>query len=165
MPTERALRLQKELQEERAKEVYVEYLSPGTFISESTLVECSKGIDICEAVKGAKKIKERHGATPYGFRFVDGNQDLIEGQRTYYITGEVIKYKDVPNTAKNHTIRGNMRCNGWAYIIENTNSYKTTQPFEEEDVVVDWDGKIICRGDEPEMMKYRKEFAKRKKEY
>jgi hypothetical protein len=164
MPTERALRLQKELQEERAKEVYVEYLSPGTFVSETTLIECSTPYDMYEAVRGAKKIKERHSTTPYGFHFVDGNHRSID-ERTYYITGDVISYDDVPAIEKNSILRSNMQGNDWAYIIENTNSWKITQPFDEKDVVVDWDGRIICRGDESKMMKYRKEFAKRKKEY
>lgn len=47
---------------------FVTFCSPGTFVSEETTKEVTAW-DIDEALEIANGIKERHNATPYGFRF------------------------------------------------------------------------------------------------
>lgn len=49
----------------------------------------------------------------------------------------------------------NMRCNDDWFVVENTNSYKSTLPFTEKDVVVGPDGEAVERGDCPERVAYR----------
>ena len=49
------------------------------------------------------------------------------------------------------------RCVG----VENTNSFKHVSHFSEDAVVVDWDGNIIRRGNDPDLVAYRKAFQKR----
>lgn len=144
---------------ERAKQTFVEFVSPGTFFNESSkqLIEDPK--DIVTICKKAKKIKERYNASPYGFRIVDGNDKSLSG--FYFITGDLIDYDHIEESDKNSCVRANMRCNGYAYVVVNTNSYKTTNNFDKNDCVVDWDGDIIIQGDSLKLMEYRKTFALR----
>lgn len=58
-----------------------------------------------------------------------------------------------------------MFCNEWPVVIENKNSYRITRPFEKNDVIVDWDGKILIKGNDKELIEYRKQFIKKKKIY
>ncbi len=153
----------------------VEFLSPGTFMSEAT----SKAIrewDSVEAVAMSKGIEERHGATPYGFRFKtyithdpipDGHGDFLKVEPKvvaksgiYYITGTIRSIEQVvaDDIADEMILRSNMLCNHVAYIICNTNSYRTTMEFEAEDYVVDLDGKIVARGSDLERQAYREKI-------
>jgi hypothetical protein len=52
-------------------------------------------------------------------------------------------------------LASNMECNGWPVVAENTNSWKATLPFGEEDVIVDDAGNVVERGDDPKWVKYR----------
>lgn len=47
---------------------FVTFYSPGTFMAEMTEKPIDSW-DVKAAVKMAKSVKERYGATPYGFRF------------------------------------------------------------------------------------------------
>ena len=47
---------------------FVTFLSPGSFVAEDTTREIASW-DVDEAVVMARGVTERHGATPYGFRF------------------------------------------------------------------------------------------------
>lgn len=128
------------------KKYFVEFLSPGTFVSESTIKEVDQW-DIEEAKKMARKIKERHNATPYGFRFItrerkDHELDSKVTMRSgiYYLGGKVETYQEVceRNDPKEETLRWNMKVNRIDRVIVNTNSWKITLPLEEDDVVLDW---------------------------
>ncbi len=144
--------LEEQLKKEKSKQLFVRFISPGTFVSETTSEEIEKR-DLKAATQRAKLIKERYNATPFGFQFTDGN-GVVKGG-TYYITGRLIKYDEVPNIEDNWILLSNMRNNGYPIIIENTNSYKTTTWFNEEDCIVDWDGYIIQKGDSPDLKAYR----------
>lgn len=150
----------------------VTYFSPGTFFAESSSKEFAE-IDLKKIATAAKKVKERHGATPWGFEIVEMRRPVEKGEfevvpktvrqigGRYHLTGELKRYDDIPETEKTHILRSNMWGNDWPIIVENRNSWLSTQPFEQEDVIVDWDGKIVRRGDEPELVAYRKKVKKR----
>jgi len=127
------------------KKLFVEFYSPGTFVSETTKKEIEKE-DVQLAVKMSKKISERHGAKPYGFRFVtysrksnelDSKQTKASGM--YYLGGKVMTLEQVKakKDPKDKILISNMEGNGFKRIIENCNSYKITLPLNDEDVVLD----------------------------
>ena len=77
------------------KKHFVIFMSPGTFVSETTekLVE---SWDVEEAKRLARDIKERHGATPYGFYFVtrsrtseDLDSKISAESSIYYLGGNL----------------------------------------------------------------------------
>jgi hypothetical protein len=160
----------------------VDFYSPGTIVSECSQRPCKYG-DIAGALEFARGVKERHGATPYGFRFLrrrdevvidsDGNRAVkatkeIDLSGIHFITGTVRFYDDVPDDQEHRICRGNMLGNDMPFVVENKNSYTSTLPtlpFGEKDVVVSLRGEIVERGDSPERMERRKEFKKRQEEY
>lgn len=125
---------------------FVTFYSPGTFMAEMS----AKPIDAWSvdlAMKMAVEIKERHGATPYGFSFQTrgrGADDLdskeVARSPFYWLGGKIETLEEVEarDDPKEMILRGNMRGNGYAKIITNTNSYKWTQPLGETDVVLEW---------------------------
>lgn len=150
--------LEKQLKEERAKEIHVEFYSPGTFVSETSSVKV-KSKDLKVAAVQAKKITERYNSKPYGFRFTDGNSKSLSG--LYYLTGKIIRYDDISDSDEKLSIlKSNMRCNNWPFVVENTNSWRFTGQFEKEDRIVDFKGNILAEGDAPDLMEYRKKFEK-----
>ena len=152
-------KLEAELKKEKAKELYVEFQSPGSLVSEIDSKKV-KSKDLKAVITIAKSIKQRGGASPYGFLFRDGN-----GRQKgffYYITGTLLRYEEVPIINENSILRSNMFCNEWPIVIENRNSYRITRPFEKTDAIVDWDGNIIIKGNDKELVAYRNEFLKYK---
>lgn len=128
------------------KKHFVEFLSPGTFVSESTTSEINSW-DVEVACTMAADIKERHAAVPYGFRFITrerGEDDLdskvTERSGIYYLGGEVRTLEQVvsDNRDDERILRSNMVANGYTRIIVNTNSWKFTAGLEFGDVVLDW---------------------------
>lgn len=141
---------------------FVTFLSPGSLFSESSTME----IPECHpplAARLAREITERHGAKPYGFCFEtrivhdpipDGfggtlrvESKTIAKSGTYFLTGTVRAYSEIPETEKTHILRANMRGNDWPLMVENTNSYRTTMPYGSGDCVVDVDGNVVDAGD------------------
>lgn len=154
-------KLEAELKKEKAKELYIVFMSPGSFMSESNSKKI-KTKDIKTAVLMAKSIKQRYGASPYGFHYEDGNGK--QKGPFYYITGTLRRYEEIPDTREFNILKSNMYCNEWPIVIENKNSYRVTRPFEEKDVIVDWDGNITIKGNDKELVEYRKRFIKNKEE-
>ena len=124
---------------------FVQYVSPGTFVSEVSEVSVPKW-DIELAIKKARGIKERYGATPYGFRFLtygrgakDLNSKVIKSSNLYYLGGKVETYEEVckRNDPKEEILRSNMKNNGYDKIVINTNSYRFTAGLNPTDVVLD----------------------------
>lgn len=154
------------------REDFVEFFSPGTFVSEQSVRPCKHG-DIMGALEMARTVKERHNAAPYGFRFytverqiVDDGQgntaqkssEKINRSGMHYITGTLLKYDEIPETSSTQILRDNMRCNDYAYCIENRNSYRFTGEFAQDDCIVEWDGSVSARGNDAEQLEYRKQF-------
>jgi hypothetical protein len=150
---------------------FVEFTSPGTFFHEETPTPIDAW-DVGSAVAMAKGIKERLGAAPCGFQFVtrlchepiaDGKGGTLKVESrelrrsgTHFITGRVITFEDAHAGGEPMRIlRDNMRINDWPLCIENTNTWPWKNRYEPGDCIVDWDGRVIDRGDSPERMAYR----------
>jgi hypothetical protein len=150
---------------------YVTFISPGTLFNETTIRPIDSW-DPKAAVTMAEAILERYDATPYAFEFstvlsapavvVEGvvlqvSEKVIAQSGRFFLGGTIQTYDEVDLRAApdENILRSNMRCNGWWIVITNTNSFKSTQPFDWNDVVVDATGTITTRGDSPERMTYR----------
>ena len=141
---------------------FVTFLSPGSLFSESSSMEIPERSPPL-AARMAREITERHGAKPYGFCFEtrvvhdpipDGiggtlnvESKVLAKTGTYFLTGTVRAYSEIPETKDTSILRSNMRCNGWPLMVENTNSYRTTMPYGSDDCVVDVDGNVVDAGD------------------
>lgn len=124
---------------------FVSFLSPGSFVSEET-VKPIDSWDVDQAVQMARTIVERHGAKPYGFRFITRSRgpDDLDSRETarsgiYYLGGTVETAKQIMarNDPKEEILRSNIRSNRYDRIITNTNSWRFTAPLYAEDVVLD----------------------------
>ena len=133
------------------KKHFVIFYSPGSFTSETTQKQIDSW-DVEKAKKMARNIKERHGATPYGFSFVTrerGDSDLdskiTKRSPTYYLGGKVETYEMVllRNDPKEETLRWNMKHNNIDRVFINTNSWKTTMPLQKDDVVLEWENENV----------------------
>lgn len=125
---------------------FVRFFSPGPFFAE-TSDRPINGWDIDAACAMASEIKERYGATPYGFMFITrsrGPDDLdsreVGRSQTYFLGGKVRTMAEVEadNLPAEAILRSNMRSNGYDRIIVNDNSWRWTQPLRADDVVLDW---------------------------
>lgn len=128
------------------KKHFVTFCSPGTFVSETSQSPIASW-DVNEARAMAKGIKERHGATPYGFYFStrerkedELDSKVVKTSPMHYLGGKVETLEEVKarNDPKEETLRWNMQTNGYNRIIVNTNSYKSTFPLKDEDIVLQW---------------------------
>lgn len=127
------------------KQHFVEFLSPGTFVSESTQKPIASW-DVDVAVAMATDISERHGARPYGFRFVTrGRNDdeldskILNRSGIYYLGGTVRTADEVlaGTDPKEETLRFNVRVNEIKRVIVNDNSWRFTAGLNDDDVVLD----------------------------
>jgi len=156
--TDKVKELEQQLEEAQKGQLFCTYYSPGTFFLEQSRFEVeTRDLAAC-AARAKEGVKERHGAKPFAFRFTDGNDKSLSG--LYYLTGKVIRRDDVPDDKDHSTMRFNMNDPERCVVVENINSFKHVSHFSEEDVVVDWDGNIIQRGDDPDLVAYRAEFKK-----
>lgn len=108
---------------------------------------------------------ERHGAKPYGFRFetrteadpvpdghggwlrVTGRADKTSG--IHFIDGVVETLETIKQRAKpdEEILLANMECNGWPAIVTTINGFKSIQPLQRDDLVVDSKtGAVIAKG-------------------
>lgn len=126
---------------------FVTFYSPGTFVAETTGQPIDSW-DVNKAMEMAHDVTERHGATPYGFQFSTrsrGDDDLDSKQTAqspfYHLGGRVETLAQVEdrNDPKEDILRSNMRCNGWNMIVVNDNSWRSTRPLGETDVMLDWE--------------------------
>lgn len=125
---------------------FVTFYSPGTFFAEDTTMPIESW-DVERAKDLARGIKERHGATPYGFQFSSrerGPEDLDSHETarsgTYFLGGKVETLAEVKAraTERDRILISNMECNGYERIVTNDNSWRWTQPLRDGDVVLDW---------------------------
>ena len=122
------------------------FYSPGTFVSEQTTIPVERW-DVEAAKLAAIAIVERHGATPYGFRFSTrgrGAHDLdskeIDSSGLYWLGGTVRTLAEVEadNLPDESILRSNMRGNNYAAVVTNDNSWRFTAPLNDGDTVLDW---------------------------
>lgn len=128
------------------KKHFVEFLSPGTFVSESTQQDIDSW-NVEQAKIMARDIKERHGATPYGFRFItrerkdnEFDSKVVQTSGIYFLGGRIKTIEELIliNDPKDEILIWNMKNNGYDRVIENMNSYKSTLPLTKDDVVLEW---------------------------
>jgi len=126
------------------KKHFVVFSSPGTLFSEETIKEIAEW-DTEKAIIMSKEIKERYGATPYGFCFItrgrtgeDLDSKEIKRSNFYYLGGEIKTLKELrkENNPGDIILIRNMECNNWDKVIINNNSWKWTQPFAKGDVLL-----------------------------
>lgn len=149
----------------RSKQVvehYVEYLCPGTFVSERSRVPCDSPGDVRSALARESDVVARYNAKPYAFRFIsvayeEGVSDSGEVMKTapreacsglFHIRGKVLRLEDIPDTKENEILRSNMRCNEWPAVVETRNSYRSVVVLNREDVVLDAGGGVVARGED-----------------
>jgi hypothetical protein len=138
---------------------FVTFLSPGTLFAEST----TRPIEAWEprlAAQMAKSIVERYEARPFGFQFstrIVG--EMPDGSGTYFLGGVLRTLDEVEERAdpKEDILRANMGGNGYWIVVEKQDGWRSTQPFEERDVLVDVEGNEFDRGDAPKWKAYRAE--------
>ena len=154
---------------------YVTFVSPGTFFSETSrrpIAAC----DIKTACKMAKSVEERYGATPYGFYFttfvtaapvqIGGKTFKTEEKKQaesgmHFITGTLRRYNQTTFGPDEEILKSNVESNGYWVLVENRNSYRCVQPFDESALLIDWDGKVLARGDSPDLVECRKDCKRR----
>jgi len=160
----------------------VTFYSPGTLFSEQSEKDIDSW-DTKKAVEMAESITERYNAKPYAFVFrtykthdpvSDGEGGFLKVESKkekesgyYFLGGKLETYDDVlaRNLDSENILRSNMRGNEYWIVCINTNSFKSTMPFGEEDKIVDSSGVVIESGDALTHVKYRAEqLAKRKAE-
>ena len=125
---------------------FVTFYSPGTFVSETT-TKPIESWDVDAAKIMAYSTLERHGATPYGFRFTtrsrtDADLDSVVTATSpmYYLGGTVKTLDEVKSraTKDDRILISNMEGNGYKMVITNYNSWKVTLPLNDEDIVLDF---------------------------
>ncbi len=125
---------------------FMTFYSPGTFVAETTEKQIASW-DVDAAVAMARAIIERHGATPYGFRFStwgrsadDLDSEEIAKSPFYYLGGKVETIEEIVsrNDPKEEMLRSNMQINGISRVIVNDNSYRWAQPLNDDDVVLEF---------------------------
>lgn len=128
------------------KQHFVKFYSPGTFVSE----ESTKPVDawcVDLAVRMAREITERHGATPYGFRFItrergpdDLDSHVSDKSPMYYLGGtiETLEQVKARATEADNILISNMEGNKIGRIITNNNSWKWTAPLYDDDIVLEF---------------------------
>lgn len=125
------------------KKHFVVFCSPGTFVSETSELPIETW-DVVEAKRLSRDIKERHGATPYGFYFTtrERKANELDSKQTkrsnmHYLGGRVMTLEDIKEEMPDERILiSNMINNGIDRVIVNNNSYRSILPFQDGDVVV-----------------------------
>ncbi len=124
---------------------FVTFYSPGTFVAETS----ERPIDawsIDAALAFARDIKERHGATPYGFRFttrsrgpndLDSKVSATSPMHYFGVKVETLEQVKARATESDRILIGNMEGNGWDRIVTTTSGWRWTQPLGSDDIVVE----------------------------
>lgn len=151
------------------KQEFVVFYSPGSFFDESS----SRPIDSRDTKLAMQMAAEIVESKPYGFRFEtrivadpipDGQggtlkveSKVIDETGTYFISGALETADDVEarNDPKEDILRSNMRSYPIVCAIHNGYGYRSVQPFEEQNVLVNAAGEIVERGDDPKWVAYR----------
>ena len=126
------------------KKHFVIFMSPGTIVSETTQKEIDSW-DIKKAKEMVYGIKERYGATPYGFYFItkertseELDSKIVKKSCMYYLGGIIKTIEEIreQKDPDEKILLSNMECNKWNRVIVNNNSYKITLPLKDDDVIL-----------------------------
>ncbi len=127
-----------------AKQHFVTFLSPGSFLAESS-TKAMDSWDVDKAAAMAKEITERYGAKPYSFYFTtrgrtetDLDSKEIARSPSYFLGGKVETLEEVEarNDPKEEILRSNMRGNGYKRIWTTTEGWSWTVPLDDDSVVL-----------------------------
>jgi hypothetical protein len=128
------------------KKHFVVFYSPGTFVHEESSIEIEKW-DVEQAMKMADSITERNAATPFGFYFTTWGRSVddldskeIDHSPMYYLGGKIETLEEIEarNDPDEQILIANMKSGDYKKVIVNTNSWKSTLPFREKDILVDY---------------------------
>lgn len=142
----RQIDVEREEVRKNMKAHFVEFYSPGTMFAETTQAPVSSW-NVDEAMKMAEGVRERHGATPYGFCFItrereDHELDSKESKRSnfYFLGGVVLSLQEVidRNDPNDKCLISNMKSHKHEKVVINTNSWKWVQPLRKDDVVLNF---------------------------
>jgi hypothetical protein len=123
---------------------FVTFISPGTFFAENT-TKPIKAWDVEEAIRMSGGITERYGAKPFAFQFstrerTDRELDSKTTQNSgrYFLGGRVLTLAEVKKQMpKEDILIGNMERNGIKRVVVNDSPWRSVQPLESNDVVLD----------------------------
>lgn len=127
------------------KKHYVEFASPGTFVSESTQKEI-EGWDIAKAIEMMSGIVERYGARPYGFRFLtygrgadDLNSREIARSHFYYVNCDILTRDEIltGTDPELRIMRLNVECNGIDRVARTRSGWLGHFPMGDKDEVIE----------------------------
>lgn len=149
------------------KKHYVHFMSPGTFVSEETVIEVDHH-DINDAMDKARNIKERYNAKPYCFYFTtserkegDFEPKTVFTSCNYYLGGKVETIEEIEkrNLPSESILLSNMKTNNWKQVITNNNSWRITVPLKDDDIILDFKNeKADWEADESKVEITEKEF-------
>lgn len=123
---------------------YVTFYSPGTFLAEDRR-EPIDSWDVGEALRRAARVKERYGATPYGFRFttrgrtaneLDSREIAASPMHYFGVVVETLETLKERGHAGDRILISNMECNGWDRVVRTVNGWAWSQPLRPDDVVL-----------------------------
>lgn len=123
---------------------FVTFYSPGTFVHEET-VKPIISWDIDVAMTMARGIVERHGATPFAFRFTTRVRDddeldsrELSVSRKYFLGGEILTRGEIEarNDPADAILIANMRGNNITRVVKNRNSFTSTHMLDDDDIVL-----------------------------
>lgn len=128
------------------KKHFVTFYSPGTLVAETTEKPIDEW-DVDVAMEMAHEVVERHGATPYGFRFTtrERTDDELDSKVTdhsgmYFLGGTIMTLEQVKaDPESTPTLISNMEANMFDRVIVNKNSFSWTMPLDVDDVVLEWE--------------------------
>lgn len=122
---------------------FVTFYMPGTFVAERS----TEPIDSWNVKLAAEMARELTVLIPYAFQFTtrsreDDELDSRVSARsgTYYLGGVLLSLEQVKarNDEKDRILISNMENNDWGRVIQNDNSWRVTQQFGPNDVVLEW---------------------------
>lgn len=125
---------------------FVTFLSPGTFVAEDSTLPIDSW-DVKAAAKMAAGVEERYKAVPYAFYFTTrtrGENDLdskvSKRSPNYYLPHckvETLAEVKKRNDPKERILVSNMEGNGYKKVVMTTRGWKWTQPFGDDDVLLE----------------------------
>lgn len=127
------------------KKHFVTFTSPGTFVPEETVKDIDSW-DVYKAIEMSKEITERYGSKPFAFRFStrergpdDLDSKVTQTSGRYYLGGTILTIEDIKarNDPKDQILISNMECNGYSRVIESCTPWRSTQPLEKNDIVLE----------------------------
>lgn len=128
---------------------FVTFFSPGTFVAETT-TEPIDSWNPAAALLRARQIIERHGASPYGFRFTtrtrtdaDLDSKVSATSPMYYFGVKIETLAEVQAREPDSILAQNMRINRIALIVTTTGGYRSAAQLKPEDIVLDDAGQPV----------------------